>query len=287
MFIQMYREKYMRFPQGKCKALTFSYDDGVKADLQLIKILNEFGLKCTFNLNSELFDCECWHGRMNEEQTYAAFCNGPHEIALHGARHVFLNKVSLPEAIREIVLNREYLENKFGAIVNGMAYAYNSYNEEIIAFLKQFGIKYARTTQSTYSFEVPKDFLKLNPTCHHNDEKFLDLSDNFFNGSPENELKNREAWLFFVWGHSYEFDDGNNWDLIKNFARRAYDNRQNVWFATNGEICDYVSSFNSLIFSADGERVKNPSALDLWIELRGKVYKLPSGETILFDKQKL
>ena len=39
---------------GKNKALTFSYDDGVTQDKRLIEIFNKYGLKATFNLNSEL-----------------------------------------------------------------------------------------------------------------------------------------------------------------------------------------------------------------------------------------
>ena len=39
---------------GKKKALTFSYDDGVTQDVRLIKILNRYGLRATFNLNSGL-----------------------------------------------------------------------------------------------------------------------------------------------------------------------------------------------------------------------------------------
>ena len=40
--------------QPKLKAVTFSYDDGVTQDIRLIELLNKYGLKCTFNLNSEL-----------------------------------------------------------------------------------------------------------------------------------------------------------------------------------------------------------------------------------------
>ena len=39
---------------GKMKALTFSYDDGVGQDVRLIEIFNKYGLKGTFNLNSKL-----------------------------------------------------------------------------------------------------------------------------------------------------------------------------------------------------------------------------------------
>ena len=40
--------------QGKMKAVTFSYDDGVTQDRRLIELLDKYGLKATFNLNSQL-----------------------------------------------------------------------------------------------------------------------------------------------------------------------------------------------------------------------------------------
>ena len=106
MFRQMFEEKYMRFPDGRSKALTFSYDDGVKADKRLVAVFDKYGLKGTFNLNSRLFGCENWHGRLDEEETYSLFANDRHEVALHGARHIFLDKVPLAEAVNEIVQNR-------------------------------------------------------------------------------------------------------------------------------------------------------------------------------------
>ena len=39
---------------GKNKFITFSYDDGVTQDKQLIEIFNKYNLKATFNINSEL-----------------------------------------------------------------------------------------------------------------------------------------------------------------------------------------------------------------------------------------
>lgn len=283
MFRQMFEEKYMRFPQGKSKAVTFSYDDGVKADKRLVGIFNKYGLKGTFNLNSLLFDCENWHGRMDEEETYSLFKDGVHEVALHGARHIFLNKVPLPEAVNEIVQNRVYLENKFGRIVNGLAYAYNGYNQEIITVLKQLGVIYARTTVSSHGFAIPENWLELKPTCHHGDPLLGALTEKFINGSPENDFKHREPWLFYVWGHSYEFDDNNNWNVIEDFARQV-SGRNDVWYATNGEICRYVNAYNSLVFSMDGETVQNPSYMGVFLEIRGKIYEIGAGKTVKFDK---
>lgn len=284
MFRQMFEEKYMRFPQGKFKALTFSYDDGVKADLHLLTIFERYGLKGTFNINSKLFDCACWHDRMDEEATYNAFANSGQEIALHGARHIFMDKVPLPEAIKEVVDNRAYLEEKFERIVRGMAYAYNGFNGQIKDVLAKLGVAYARTTADTHSFSIPQDWLELNPTCHHRDPEFGAIADKFFTQSPANEFKHREPWLFFVWGHSYEFDDDNNWEVIENVAKRAKAQSDEIWFATNMEIYEYVQAYNNLVFSLDGERVCNPSAIPVWIEIRGKVYKVDAGATVAFGK---
>ena len=139
MFIQMYHERYMRFPEGKEKAVTFSYDDGVVADKKLIAILDKYGLKGTFNLNNLLFDVQSWHNRMNEEDTINTYLGTEHEVALHGARHMFLGKVPVPLAIKEVADNRAYLEEKFGRIVDGMAYAYSGVNDHTAPALKALG----------------------------------------------------------------------------------------------------------------------------------------------------
>lgn len=283
MFKQMYEEKYMRFPDGKAKAVTFSYDDGVKTDRHLMEIFDKYGLKGTFNLNNKLFDCECWHGRMNEEETFALFNGCGHEVALHGARHIFLDKVPLPEAINEIVQNRVYLENKFGKIVRGMAYAYKVPNDEMTELLGKLGIAYARTTESSHTFGIPENWLKLKPTCHHGDKLLPELLNKFLNSSPEDELKHREPWLFYIWGHSYEFADNDNWNVIEDIAKKL-SGREDVWFATNGEIYDYVQAYNNLIFSMDGEIVKNPTYIGVNIEIRGKIYEIGAGKEVHFDK---
>ena len=284
MFRQMFEEKYMRFPEGKCKALTFSYDDGVQADRHLLKVFEKYGLKGTFNINSKLFDCQNWHGRMNEEQTFETFKDCGQEIALHGARHIFMDKVPLCEAVKETVDNRAYLEEKFGKIVRGSAYAYGGYNDDIKRMLKDCGVVYARTTHSTYGFQIPTDWLELNPTCHHTEKELAPLADKFFGGSPLKEFKHREPWLFYVWGHAYEFDDNDNWDIIENLGRRAAESKDEIWLATNIEIYEYVQAYERLVFSLDGERVYNPSAVDVWLELRGKTYKVKSGGEVAFDK---
>lgn len=282
MFIQMYYERYMRFPEGREKAVTFSYDDGVAADKKLIKIFDKFGMKGTFNLNNELFDVPQWHGRMDEAETISTYKDSGHEVALHGARHIFLNRVPAPLAIKEVANNRAWLEEKFGCIVNGMAYAYNGQNAEAEAAIKALGIQYARTTVSTHSFAIPTDWLHLDPTVHHTELCMEELTEQFLSGKPSDSPKNREPWLFYIWGHAYEFDDNDDWDRIEYLCRRVSADG-GVWAATNGDICDYVKCYNALVYSLDGERVFNPTHRAVWVEIRGKVYKIESGKTVVFE----
>ena len=93
-----------------------------------------------------------------------------------------------------------------------------------------------------------------------------------------------EPWLFYVWGHSFEFDDYDNWNVIEDFAARAEKHADSVWFATNIQIYEYVKAYEALVFSFDGERVYNPSAIPVWLELRGKIYRLDGGKETVFGK---
>ena len=45
----------MRLKDGKMKVLTLSYDDGVVEDIHLVQILNKYGLKATFNINTGVY----------------------------------------------------------------------------------------------------------------------------------------------------------------------------------------------------------------------------------------
>ncbi len=273
----MENEVFMRFLGGREKALTLSYDDGVFADKRLIALLNRYNLKCTFNLNSGIFG-NMAHGRMPREETIKTFLNCGHEIAAHGNRHLFLTKVDKMRGIYDVISDKRELENIFGTVVCGFAYPYGAFSEEIKDYLKLVGIKYARTTNSTRLFEIPDDFLELNPTCHHEDPGLMSMADRFLNTFPHDFVKEREPYLFYVWGHSYEFDEKDNWHIIEKFAEKV-SGFSDVWYATNGEIYRYVTAYNSLEFSVDAETVYNPSALDVWFEKEQKIFCAKAGQT--------
>jgi len=82
-----------------------------------------------------------------------------------------------------------------------------------------------------------------------------------------------------LWGHSYEFDANKNWNIIEEFARYI-GGKDDVWYATNGEIYDYCEAFKRLRFSVDGNTVYNPSAIDVFIFNYGKEIVIPAGKTV-------
>ena len=170
----MKRNFIMHFPNGRAKALTFSYDDNVRDNARLVEILNRHGMKGTFNLNSGLYNEIPRY--MSAEETTALFADSPHEIALHSATHPFLNQLPTGLAAYEILHDRECLEKQFNRFVRGMAYPNNSYNDAIVDMLKSVGVVYARTTDSTGRFDIPTDWLRMPATCHHNDPRLMELA---------------------------------------------------------------------------------------------------------------
>jgi len=79
--------------------------------------------------------------------------------------------------------------------------------------------------------------------------------------------------LFYVWGHTFEFERNNNWERMDRFMEKVA-KQDDVWYATNGEIYDYVNAYENLVFSADGKRIYNPSKMSVWVEIDGTCYKI-------------
>ncbi|MDU2670460.1 polysaccharide deacetylase family protein [Clostridium hominis] len=66
---------------------------------------------------------------------------------------------------------------------------------------------------------------------------------------------------------------------IEEFAEMV-SNKNDIWYATNIEVYDYITSIKSLRFPGDKSRVYNPSSLDIWISIDGKTVKIGSRKTI-------
>ncbi len=279
------RSVFMRYPNGRAKAVTFSYDDGVPQDKRLAELFDKYGVKGTFNFN---FQCA-----FSKEQIKEYFLDKGHEIAVHGANHRANGNLRAIEGIRDVLDCRLELEKKCDRIIRGMAYPdsgitqmgnFGSY-DQIKNYLTELDIAYSRTLGGdNNSFLLPQDFYAWMPTAHHNNPKIMEYIDEFLNLdiSPNAYHARRVPRLLYIWGHSYEFDRHNNWDHIEQICQKLANNDE-LWYATNIEIYDYINAYKSLRYSADGHMVYNPTLFKIWLDVDSRLYSINPGETVYID----
>ncbi len=281
------RYVFMRFPGGKDKAVTLSYDDGCRQDIRFSDVITPRGLKCTFNLNGD--DHKKGRGLTPDEVVTYILDRG-HEVAVHGYYHRAEGSLRPIEGIRDVLDCRLELEKKFNRIIRGMAYPdvgirvfHNQANYETIKqYLQNLDIAYCRTLGGyNDSFLMPTDWHCWVPTTNHSNPDAMDYIDKFLNLdiSPLSYCACRYPRLFYMWGHSYEFDEGNGWERLDALCDKLA-GHEDIWYATNMEIYEYTQAYHRLVYSADGKTVFNPTLFTVWLDVDGVVHSVASGETL-------
>ena len=269
----------LRFPNFKLRAVTLSYDDGQIHDEKMLEIISKYGIKCTFNICSGCYGNAEHYNNLPKEKAIELYNKYGVEVAVHGKNHLALTEVSKGVALKDVIECREDLENDFGRIIRGFAYAYGVYNDDVIDILKTCGIVYARTVGGTENFVLPLDWLRWQGTCHHQNPKLMELVDEFLSEPKTNYFWHTYPRLFYLWGHSYEFNNNNNWDLLEEFCKKV-GNRKDIWCATNMEIYDYVTAFDNLVYSANGKIIYNPSNIDVFVCINGQNIMIPKNQSV-------
>ena len=275
------------FPGGRDRAFTLSYDDALDTDIDLIVLLNKYNVKCTFNLNGGMFNSEDAvrpyvnaHFRLPESLIEKVYSDPHCEVATHGFVHPRYERLTAEETFADILADRRSLERIFKKPIRGHAYPYGTYTKDTIDIFRLAGIAYARAIKETHQFDLPKDWYRWGTTCHHSVWDMPLLIDRFLNHPVPGD---ENGYLFYIWGHSHEFREDKNWYVIEDIFEKI-SGRDEVWYATNIEICDYCRAWENLIFSADQSIVYNPTAFDLWIKsyCDGEIKKtaVPSGATV-------
>ena len=226
---------------GKLKAVTFSFDDGVLQDKRAIAILNKYGLKATFNLNSSLFGLKDQYEE-NEKTirrdkflpTEIKGLYDGHEVAVHTLTHAFLPCLADETVTWQVEQDRKTLSKIVGYEVVGMAYPCGGVNfdDRVASVIKNTtGVKYARTTVSTHNFDLQTDLLKFNPTTYYVDvEKTFDLARKFI------DLKTDIPQILYIWGHTYEMDAGIiSWEKFEKLCQ-LISGKDDIFYGTNAQV---------------------------------------------------
>lgn len=225
---------------GKMKALTFSYDDAVTQDIRFIELLDKYGMKGTFNLNSQRFgmegslrvgDVRVNHTKVDKADVREIYKN--HEIAVHTLTHPNLTTLTKDEVIYQVEQDRLNLSDIAGYEVIGMAYPCGGVNnnDEVAKIIKEnTGVKYSRTITSSGSFDLQDNLYRFNPSVYHREwDDMFRMGEEFLNLTPD------EPKIFYVWGHTYEFDGEDSWERMEEFLKMMA-GKDDIFYGTNKEI---------------------------------------------------
>ncbi len=229
------------YMSNKLKAITFSYDDGVTQDIRLIELLNKYGLKCTFNLNSELLgkkgtltreSQKIAHYKIHPEDVKSVYEG--HEVAVHTLTHPLLPELTDAEIIHQVEQDRLNLSELAGYEVIGMAYPCGGVNNDdrTAKIIKEnTGVKYCRTITSNNNFNLQDNLYRFNPSAYH-----LDFDDIMNLGQQFIELDAKTPQIFYIWGHSYEMDFyPDYWIRLEEFFK-LISNKSDIFYGTNKEV---------------------------------------------------
>ncbi len=250
------------FPGGVMRAVTFSYDDGQIYDRRLVEMFNQHKVKATFHLNSGTLGIKNEMDEFIKPEEVRDLYKG-HEVSAHGVNHPYFAQIPHDNMVWEILEDKRNLERLCGYPVRGMSYPFGEFSDELVETAGSLGMEYSRTVESTYGINIPHDFMRWHPSCHHNDTGRVMKE---FMEHPHY----RDLMLFYVWGHSFEFHRENNWNVMEEFLDRI-SGLDDVWYATNIEIKDYITAYRSLKVTADQTAVLNCSAIPVWLWVDGKI----------------
>ena len=162
-----------RYPEGKTKAFNITYDDGVTQDVPFITMLNRYGIKATFNLNSQLMQNgfawrhECGMDITRLRPAEIGDLYEGHEIASHTLTHPYMDGLSNEELFRQLGEDKRNLEALFGRKVAGFAVPFDYYDDRIARCAEKCGFEYARTSDVSLSYTPCRDWYHWKTGIYH------------------------------------------------------------------------------------------------------------------------
>ena len=288
------------YPGYTSKAVVFNYDDAVRYDVELVELLNKYGIKCTFNLVGQNIKTNIGSrapDKSSEEKIFEfvkSVYEG-HEISNHSMTHipacfdegyvghssagVKLVGKSFEELIKDTLDCPKYIKENLGADAIGIAWPQgyakqrSDYETKILPAITEAGLKYARAAENG-TFSLPEDWFQWNATCHHKDA--VKYTDSFVALNNSGDLK-----CFFIWGHSYEFENNKNnpelgWTMIEGVMQKLAAEKD-IWKATNGDVYRYVEA--TKLVEVTEKTVKNNSDITVYYNINGQNVEIAPGKT--------
>lgn len=197
------------------KIFILSFDDGTIYDRQFVALLNQYGIRATFNLNSGLEDFVWYYEdrfpirRQILPETVEQYRG--HEVASHSLHHHWLNTLTPPQLSREIGDDCATLKQIFGLDDIGFAVPFTACGEREIRLIRKY-VRYIRLSAFSDSFALPEDPYHIPIHGLYNDPDIREKIGKFAKTTLP-------VSLFVLAGHSYEFEVLNHWQYMEDLIR--------------------------------------------------------------------
>ena len=259
------------YPGGKRKAFNITYDDGVMQDLRFVELMNRYGLKGTFNLNSELMRSRfAWtHPNGMEVRRLdvdtARWLYRGHEIASHTRTHPYMHGLTEGEVMEQLGRDKQDLEEMLGVEVAGFAVPFDYYSPMIADCARRCGFEYARMSEFSRSYAPCRDYWFWKTGFYHIEPGLEAFAEGFF--ETEEELA-----VCQIVGHSYDLDAEGLWESVETILKQV-SAAKDVWSCTNLELVRYLKAME--MAEIRGDVIRNYSHTPLWFEIDGETVCVP------------
>ena len=262
------------YPYGKKKAFNVTYDDGVLQDVRFVELLNQYGLKGTFNLNSALMEnafewiheTGCVVKRLGTDAARTLYRG--HEIASHTLTHPYMHGLTKEQVLYELSQDKANLEKLFGEEIRGFAVPFDYYSDLIAECVKECGFAYGRISEMSDSFRPQNDFYRWKATVFHCEDILERLTYQFV--ETEEELA-----LFQIVGHGYDLDTENMWNRMENIFQ-IISRQDDILPMTMIEIIEYLKAIEQAEIT--DQYIQNNSDLSLWFAIDHTICEVKPNE---------
>ncbi|MBQ3193427.1 MAG: polysaccharide deacetylase family protein [Oscillospiraceae bacterium] len=215
------------------KIFLLSFDDGTVYDSRFVELLNKYGIKGTFNLNSGLEDFVWLYEdrfpvrRQKLADTLEQYRG--HEVASHSLHHHWLNSLTPPQLAREVGEDCAALKELFGLKQIGFGVPFTACGEREIRIIRKFA-RYIRLSEMSHDFSLPDDEYHIPIHALYNDPDIREKIARFAQSDTP-------VSLFVMAGHSYELEVLDHWaymeELLEYISAFGFESMTTMEFVNN------------------------------------------------------
>lgn len=218
-FVEKYFDSTLETIFDRRKIFLLSFDDGTVWDRRFVKLLNRYGIRGTFNLNSGLEDFvwtfeDRFPVRRQILSEIGDLYDG-HEIASHSLHHHRLDQLSPPQLRREVEEDVARLKEVFALAEIGFGVPFTFCNDREVRIIKKL-VRYIRLSEFADSFALPEDEYHIPIHGLYNDPDIREKLAKF----AQSDLP---VSLFVMAGHSYELEALDHWQYMEELLKLVKD----------------------------------------------------------------